>query len=209
MKYSFVIIVSVILWACRNNNTSKIATDNKDSMVNNRDTLLGRNIDIYPSLQTGILIDTIDIKTNRRHTGINIIMPIISKKKYSWVYQRLDSIKKSTIKEFLDEVKDDSVYEENGSKQGYSMWIKPKSLYKNDSTISFILLNGMDYSGMPSTYSFNTISFDSRLKRKIHFSDYFILDTPADSNSLSKIISSIVYNKDYDEAKNTGSCMVI
>ena len=199
VKSYYAVLLLTFIWSCGSDNNKSIPIVGKDSFVKTIDSLQGRRIDLYPSLQEDIMLDTPHFKPSIHHMGIRVIMPVVSKNDHPWVWKQLDSIRRYSVSVFLEMVKEDTVHIDSVFEWGSSMWIEPKSLYKSDSLISFILENG--HRSMTSSFMFNTINFDCRMNRRIEFGDYFLLDTPADSISLSSIISRAGYKKDSLEAK--------
>jgi hypothetical protein len=195
MKYCFTIIMMALLCACGNDIKNPAPVSKQDSLEK-PDTIRGKDISSHPSIPDDIVLDTISIKPTIHHVGIDVTMPVISPKDWPWVYNQLDSIKKYSMQEFKETVNDDTVYEENQTLYGFSLWVGPRSVYKTDSIISIVMENSMGSTGFPSSFGYTTINFDRRTRKKIEFADYFVLDTPADSTALSTIISLIGYNQD-------------
>lgn len=190
-----VIVVTIFLLGCKNDKTPGVnarkdgTIRRADSTRNQPDTIRGRDIETYPSLQPGITLDTTTIDASKHHTGIRMVMPVITTSEHPWLSKELHKFKTKAVQDFIEETKGDSVYKENGFLTGWGMWAEPLSLYKTDDLVSFILKAGSGHTGMPAGYWFPCFNYDNRLHKPIRFSDYFVLDTPADSTAWAAIVS--------------------
>jgi hypothetical protein len=193
------IIVAFLFFANCGDGDGKISKDiiAKDTLPPlHLDTTRGKDIGLEASLQENILFDSININAGLRHAGISIVLPVISKKTNRWIATQLDRTKKGWMKDFTELVQDDTVYEANGSMQGFHMWIEPSNVYVTDSVVSIVLKNGYGHTGMPATWQFGAINFDKRTHREIKFTDFFIVDKGDGTISLPATISQACNRED-------------
>jgi len=163
------------------------------------DTFNVRDLLRGPSLQLDIPLDTIEIPQNKKHKGMTIVYPKLSKEDFPEVYKSIEELIKISKKEFYEMVKDDKVvyHSESGLYEGWSMGMGPVSLYQTDKVISFSIEDGRAYTGMPSGFEYNMINYDLERKKKITFKDYFILNTAADSAYMERLIARAM-NREQD-----------
>jgi hypothetical protein len=184
--------VSLSIYSCSNktdNNQNDISVLN-DSLVVIPDTFKVPDLMMYPSLPDDVFWDTIDIARNKKHTGINIVIPRLSQKNFPEINKRIKTIVENKKEEFNETISDDRVGYDSGidSYRGWSMWIEPKSLYFTKNVISFAMETGSGYTGMPSGFEFKTINFDLDQKHEIKFDDFFDMETTSDSAFWGMII---------------------
>jgi hypothetical protein len=191
MKYLLIILISFLVYSCTNNNKTKQGETliRKDSLQAKPDSFNYSELDLQPSIQHGIVLDTVTLDATKKYLGITIVLPKVSKKDFPEVYTLLKNLLRAKKREFIESLEDDVAYDSAlHLQQGYSMWMEPKSLYKNDKVISFAIENGEGYSGMPSSFEFNLINFDVQKKKEIKLEDYFLLKTSSDTIGFAEIV---------------------
>jgi hypothetical protein len=176
----------------------------KEYLTPVRDTFNTRDLAREPSLQADIALDTIDIPMNKKHKGITMIYPKVSKEEFPDVYRSIDQLIKTTKKEFSELVKDEPVryFKDYDRYEGWSMGMGPVSLYQTEKVISYAVEDGRGYTGMPSGFEYNIINYDLEKKKEIELGDYFILNTPADTAYLEGIIGRAM-NREFSIKQRT------
>ena len=199
MKWLLFITLILSIYSC-SDETSTIQNGNQilnDSLKVKSDSFNVKDLMAKPSLQSDIPLDTIDISRNKRHAGITIVIPKLSKDDSPEVFKQLKDIIEDKKKEFYRMTKND-VVEYDSSLQdfsGCSMWIEPKSLYRADKVISFVIEIDQGCGG-PIGFNYSVINFDNNKKKQISLGDYFMLKTPSDTIFLEKIIGRAI-NKEF------------
>jgi|GEM_PF-4830691 len=206
MKFLLGIFISIFTLACKNkiktNHTFKVI---KDSLQVKSDSFNTQDLEYHPSLQKDILLDTINIPSNKKHLEGTIIFPKLSEKNYPEIYKQISTLIKDKKKDFEESDKDEKVVYDSlmEAYQGWSMWIEPKSLYWTKKIISFGIESGEGYSGMPSGFEYKTINFDLAKRRQVFLKDYFVLNSRSDTTYLEKIIGRAI-NRDFSIKKYEG-----
>ena len=192
MKFFLFTALLLCLYSCREkeNKITPLASQSVDSLRGRSDSFNTKQIEIYPSLQKDIPLDTIEISQTKRHTGIRIEIPVLSQKVDPEVFKQIKELVDSKREEFAEMTKKEVVEYDSAFQyyRGWDMWIEPKSLYRTEKVISFAIESGSGFTGMPSGFEYNTFNFDREKKSNISLGDYFVLRTRADSSFLEKII---------------------
>lgn len=184
----------MILYSCLNKNEKDSEHQKrevvKDTLHMDNDSFNVRNMYINPSLQPDIHIDTIQVNTTNKHTGITIFHPKFSGKECATVNMQVNALIKKKKDEFYEMIKDEKVIYDTGMKtyEGWSMGIGPVCLYRTDKVISICIENGSGFTGMPSGFEYNVINYDIENGKKISFKDYFILNNAVDSLNIERLI---------------------
>jgi hypothetical protein len=168
------------------------------------DSFNTRNLDFEPSLQYDIVLDTIEISANKKHTGIRMIFPKLSEEEYPEVHKRIDKLIKDKKQEFFEVIADEKVEYDSSLQlyQGWGMGIAPISLYQTEKIISFGIESGYGYTGMPSGFEYTVINYDLENKRPIALNDFFVLNTAADTAYLDGLIGRAM-NREFSIKKRT------
>ena len=192
--------------ACKNKNkTTPDLVIKKDSLQIKPDTFNTQDLDRYPSLQSDIPLDTINIPANKKHKVFTIAYPKISSKDYPLVNMEINKLIKSKEKIFYDMVKDDKVEYDSLMEDyvGWGMMIRPKSLYQNKKKISFSIETIEGYTGASAGVEYNVLNFNIDKKKQISLKDYFLLNTLSDTIYLEKIIGRAI-NREFSIKKYVG-----
>jgi hypothetical protein len=192
------IALLISLYSCSNEiNKEQNETENlKDSLKIKSDSFNVPDLNLNPSLQSDIPLDTIDIIRNKRHTGITIVIPKLSASDNPEVFIQLKDIVKNKKNEFYEMTKYDIVKYDSGlqSYSGCSMWMEPKSLYRTEKVVSFMIEIDQACGG-PIGFKYRVINFDNKKKKQISLGDYFVLKSPSDTAFLEKIIGRAINRK--------------
>lgn len=192
MKYLFLLLITVQCYSCvqKKSEKSDLVTDKKNSVVARSDTFDVDDLQYKPSLQADILLDTVNLPESHRVWG-TIVLPKISRLDHPVVYRYIDSLAKSKRKNYRETIQQEIVEPSDTSPIGFSsdVWINPMVIYKTAKLISLAFEDGIGHSGTPSFYEFKTFNFDIEKKKQIQFSDYFKMETGADTLFWGNIIS--------------------
>jgi hypothetical protein len=190
MKAFLFLIVTIagmqVFIGCADKKNKNVSLPAKDTVKSVSETVMGRNLDIYPLLPASIKLDTTSIEPNIHHSYVDIVMPVISRKEHPWLHDKLKNFKDTILRNFLKETAHDTVPDE-GAERGEFLFISSESLYKTDSIVSFILETGQGVSTAGFWYA--AFNFDKRTGKPIRFDDYFKLKSVADTNSLARKLS--------------------
>jgi len=207
MKYLLLTGFLLFIYSCSNKKDSEKGSTIKlkDSLQAVSDTFNTQDLDLYPSLQSDITLDTINIPANKRHMEGKIVFPKLSKRVYPEVYKKLNRLIENKEKDFYEMTKDDELEYDSvmESYAGWGMWIDPKSLYLKRNLLSFAIENGEYYPGTPAGFEYNVINYDLEKKKQITLKDYFALNTSSDTSYLEKLIGRMM-NRDFDIKSRTG-----
>ncbi|HEV7779778.1 MAG TPA: hypothetical protein VGO58_00855 [Chitinophagaceae bacterium] len=202
MRFTPVIILLLAISSCRETKTKdQPATGKaKENLQVLSDTFNFRDPDNdTAALQHDIELDTIEIAPTKRHTGISIICPVLSKQEFPVIHTKINDLIQQEKKQFDKMTKDDVVEFDSvlSMTRGWSMWIRPTLLYKTNQLVSFTFLSGSGFTGMSAGFAYHTINYDLGKKKEIGLGDYFILKSPEDSSFLATMIRRAI-NRDVD-----------
>lgn len=187
----------MFFYSCQNEKSKKpILASKTDSIQKIRqDTFNIRNPDNDTNaLQNDIGLDTIEVAQTKKHMGISIVYPKLSPKEIPAISKWIGELINEERSYFRKMIKDEIVEYDKmiHLDRGWSMWIRPTLLYKNQKLLSFTLLSGSGYTGMSAGFGYRTINYDLERKKKIGLGDYFILSTPADTSFLANMIKGAI-----------------
>ncbi len=191
MKYLLAIAIFLLVYSCINKNKSRqnVSEVKRDSLHARPDSFNFSDLISQPSIQDGIILDTVIMEPTKKYLEIRIILPKLIEKDSSDVYNQVKNLAKIIKRQFIESIEDTVKYDSTiGLLQGYNMWIEPKSLYKTDKVLSFAIENGEGYGGMSSSFEFTMINLDREKKKQIRLQDYFILKTSSDTAWFSDIV---------------------
>src|SRR5262245_28234441 len=109
MKWVLFACLVLCLYACLHRSDSKpdLLPKKADSLLATSDTFHTAHIDLHPSLQRDIGLDTVEIAPTKKHTGIFIVTPILSRTQYPWINSHLNKFVSDKKKEFYNIVADE------------------------------------------------------------------------------------------------------
>jgi|KBSSwiStaDraftv2_1062776.scaffolds.fasta_scaffold265484_2 hypothetical protein len=206
MRYLLIISIFIIFYSCaeKENGNARKSSIPKEYLIPLLDSFNTRNLNMEPSLQYGISLDTINIPENKKHTGIRITYPRLSKKNHPEVYDQIARLIKNEKNDFYKLIAEEKVqYDSNFQvNEGYYMWIAPVSLYQTENLVSFSIESGHSFTGGTSYFEYHVINYDLVKKKPIILKDYFILNTAADTILFDGLISRAL-NRDFSIKRRT------
>lgn len=181
----------LILYSCVDKEKKDIGTASipKEYLTPLLDSFNTRNLDIEPSLQYDIALDTIEICGDLRHPYVSAIFPKLSETDYSFVRKQIAKLIKDKKTDFYQTISGYKIENDSGwVERSCDIRIRPVSLYQTDKVISFALETNRDYLGMSTAFEYDVINYDLENKKPIALLDYFALNTSADTSFLEQII---------------------
>ena len=194
----------LLLFACthqteRNTETSFQTTSSIDSIYQKPDKVEESNNEAKLIIPDELFLDTITIFDSSKALTINIILPK-SKNENLFAADRLlttiiNEMKEEFIKNVDKMLKEDKTMLQSASGNTFHVW--PEELYKEENTLSFLLVINIQHAGAahPKTdyYSFN---YDIEKQEKLNFSNYFTIETKIDSVYLLNKINLYFNDRD-------------
>jgi hypothetical protein len=153
------------------------------------DSFNTRNLDIEPSLQYDISLDTIEINGDSKHPRIHAVVPKLSNDYYPSFQKEIDKLISEKKFDFFETIRDNKEYQDaSWQDRSWDIVIHPVSLYQTNKLISFSIETIRDYSGMSAAFEYDVINYDLENKKSIALDDYFILNNRSDITYMEKII---------------------
>ena len=172
MRSAILILAIVItsISACNNKRGNSNDEGRIEKSIPN-DTFNAASIETNPRLQQDILLDT--IRDSDEKYGRTLVVPRSLKQELPGEYERLDHF---IQKGWQDDPSDgaDSLVESN---EVFEQQVKPLSLYEDSSLVSYCFSSTLMSSGaMRHFFTYLTINYDLKLKKRVSFHDFFITD---------------------------------
>jgi hypothetical protein len=189
MKYFLAISFLLIVYSCTENADKEMSLIPNEYLTPLLDSFNTRNLDLEPSLQHDIILDTVEINGDLKHPRIHAVFPKLSKVDFPFVPKQIDKLIKDKRTDFYATISENDSEDDSGwQNRNWDIWIQPTSLYQTERVISFSLETDREYLGMSTAFEFNVMNYDLENKKIITLKDFFVLNTSADSSFLEKII---------------------